>query len=305
MNPRVDVITPVYNTPLGFVREALESLRAQTVSSWVVWVIDDGSAPDYARALQSLLAEFNDPRLQYLAVEHAGPSGSRNRGLERGSAPYVAFLDSDDAWLPTHLDRQLSLLDAQPGFTLVHGHSEIIDEHSQITARPAAVKGLNTLDAAQCFERMARSNFINASSVVTRRNLLEQVKFFDPSFPCLVDKELWMRMLAAGARFHHDETVVLRYRVHSGNISKKTDLLLATRLRVVELAERLIRTTPAYSGIDWPRLKRDMLQHLHTEAAHGFFGLKRYADAAHHASPSKAGWHWGTLKLWCKAVARR
>jgi hypothetical protein len=48
-----------------------------------------------------------------------------------------------------------------------------------------------------------------------------------------------------------------------------------------------------------------MLQHLHTEAAHGFFGLKRYADAAHHASPSKAGWHWGTLKLWCKAVARR
>lgn len=286
---RVDVIVPVYNTPLHFLDEALASLAAQDLTDWTAWIINDGSAPDYTARLRQSLDARKDPRIVYLDSDHKGPAGSRNVGLVEGTAPYVALLDSDDCWLPGHLARQVARLEADPAITLVHGHSRIIDSDGKPHASQLPLIGLNELSVRDCFLRMLGQNFINASSVVVRRRALAEVGYFDGTFPCLVDKELWMRLLDKGAKFFYDADVVLLYRVHPHNISKNTDLLLATRRRIIEKAAGFVKSNPAFADIDWPATQAFMTRHMHREAAEGYYRQGRYGEAMRYASPGYAG----------------
>ncbi|MBL0125029.1 MAG: glycosyltransferase family 2 protein [Betaproteobacteria bacterium] len=217
---QVDVIIPVYNTPLLFLDEALASLRAQSFTDWTAWIINDGSADDYTDNLKHSLDALKDSRVVYLASDHKGPAGSRNVGLVEGAAPYIAFLDSDDCWLPGHLASQVARLEGDSALTLVHGHSRIIDSDSKPLRADPPIAGLNELSVRECFLRMLNHNFVNASSVVARRRALAEVSYFDGSFPCLVDKELWLRLLNRGARFYYDAEVVLFHRASAQYFQK-------------------------------------------------------------------------------------
>lgn len=150
-------------------------------------------------------------------------------------------------------------------------------------------EGLNGLDAGQCLVRMLKGNFVNASSVVMRRSVLEDVGNFDETFPCLVDKELWLRLLNAGARFYYDSEVVVLYRVHPRNISKKTDLLLATRRRIIDKAEEFMQGNALFADIDWPSLKKEMQRHICREAAEAHFAQGRCTQALKYGSPLHSG----------------
>lgn len=286
---RVDVIIPVYHTALHYVDEALASLHAQGHTDWTAWVVDDGSADDYSEKLRQSLDARADSRIVYLKSDHRGPAGSRNVGLAQGTAPYVALLDSDDCWLPTHLATQVARLEADPALTLVHGHSRIIDSDGKPHPSRPPMTGLNEMSVRDCFQLLLRQNFINASSVVARRSALAQVGYFDGSFPCLVDKELWMRLLDKGARFFYDADVVVLYRVHPHNISKNTDLLLATRRRIIDKAAGFVESNPAFADIDWPATRAGMTRHMYREAAEGYYRQGRYGDAIRYASPGYAG----------------
>lgn len=285
----VDVIIPVFNTPRSFLTVALDSLRAQSFSNWEAWVINDGSEKHYTTQLEETLRAYGDPRFHYLYSDHKGPAGSRNVGIVEGRAPYVALLDSDDCWMPRHLSRQVALLEANPEITLVHGHGDVIDSSGQRLHSPPPKTGLNGLSSAKLFADMLRENFVSASTVVLRRNMLEQVGGFDGTFPCLVDKELWLRLLKAGARFYYDPEVVFHYRVHPQNISKNTDLLLATRRRIINKVDGFLEGDTLLADIDWSSLKREMVSHMYREAAHGYFARGDYGQALKYSSPFYAG----------------
>src|SRR5262245_19477619 len=107
---KVDVIVPVYNTKLSYLRDALDSLVAQTMGGWHAWVVDDGSDEAYGVELKALLQSYGDARFTYLYSDHKGATGSRNVAMARGSAEYIALLDSDDVWLPHHLAQQVGAL---------------------------------------------------------------------------------------------------------------------------------------------------------------------------------------------------
>lgn len=301
---QVDVIVPVFNTPLHFVGVALDSLREQTHTGWTAWIVDDGSPDSYATALSEVLAAYGDSRLKFVRAEHSGPAGSRNIGILKGNSPYVAFLDSDDCWLPSHLSRQLATLEADDRFVLAHGHRRIIDAEGRCQPTDPPQNGLDNLDPAQFLVRMLRENFVNASSVVVRRSALTRAGNFDASFPCLVDKELWLRLLKGGARFRYDTEVVLLYRVHAQNISKKTDLLLETRQRIIAKAEAIIAGHPQYAGIDWQALKEDMKRHMYLEAADAHFDQKRYWMALKYSAPRHSGLSAPAVKLMLRSLAR-
>jgi glycosyltransferase involved in cell wall biosynthesis len=300
----VDVIIPVFNTPHRFLTVALDSLRAQTLSDWKAWVINDGSDRQYTAELEESLRAYGDPRIQYLYSDHKGPAGSRNVGIVEGRAPYVALLDSDDCWLPHHLSRQVALLEANREIALVHGHCDVIDPAGQLVHSPPPKTGLNALSNARLFADMLRENFVSASSVVLRRSALEQVGGFDASFPCLVDKELWLRLLNAGARFHYDPEIVFRYRVHPQNISKNTDLLLATRRRIIQKAESLLKDAAPLADIDWPTLKREMISHMYSEAADGYLARGEYGRALKYSSPFYAGVSRRSCALFLRSLYR-
>jgi glycosyltransferase involved in cell wall biosynthesis len=110
----VSVIVPTYNRA-AYVADAVASALAQTYSSLEVVVIDDGSVDDTRR----IVGTFEDPRLIYVYKDNGGLSSARNAGLARANGEFIAFLDSDDLWLPWKLEAQLALLRRHPDVGLV------------------------------------------------------------------------------------------------------------------------------------------------------------------------------------------
>lgn len=104
--PLFSVVIPVYNRA-ELLRSALQSVRAQSCRDFEVIVVDDGSADDPAQTV----AAFADPRIRCVRQENSGASAARNRGIDLARGRYVAFLDSDDGFLPHHLERMAKLLE--------------------------------------------------------------------------------------------------------------------------------------------------------------------------------------------------
>lgn len=114
MRQAVSVIIPTYNYG-RFIREAIESALGQTAAPLEVIVVDDGSTDETAE----VVAEFGD-RVRYIRQENAGVGAARNRGVEESTGEFVAFLDADDYWAPTKLEKQLAKFTEDPGVGLVH-----------------------------------------------------------------------------------------------------------------------------------------------------------------------------------------
>lgn len=107
--PLVSVVVPLYNKA-PYIRRALESVAAQTVTDLEVIVVDDGSSDGSG----DVVAGISDSRYRLIRQPNAGPGAARNRGLRETQSPYVAFLDADDRWLPTFLAENLSILERHP-----------------------------------------------------------------------------------------------------------------------------------------------------------------------------------------------
>src|SRR6188474_1008516 len=107
MPPKVSVVIPVFNRPAA-VRRAIDSVLAQTVQDFEIIVVDDGSTDGTAAAVTAI----QDPRITLVKHDQRrGGSAARNSGIRASIAPYVAFLDSDDEWLPSKLERQLEVFE--------------------------------------------------------------------------------------------------------------------------------------------------------------------------------------------------
>ena len=108
-SPLVSVIVPTYNYG-RYIAEALASILTQTVRDLEVVVVDDGSTDDTPEVLR----RFTDPRVRVLRQENGGAASARNRGRAETRGDYIAWLDADDLWRPTFLERMLAVLEAEP-----------------------------------------------------------------------------------------------------------------------------------------------------------------------------------------------
>jgi glycosyltransferase involved in cell wall biosynthesis len=104
--PPISVIVPTFNNG-PFILESIQSIFEQTLPADEIIVVDDGSTDD----TRQLIQQIDDSRVQYVAQTNAGVSAARNRGLELASGAYIAFLDADDRWRPTMLEKQAAVLD--------------------------------------------------------------------------------------------------------------------------------------------------------------------------------------------------
>jgi len=106
---RTSVIIPTYNHG-RFLREAIDSVRSQTVEDLEIIVIDDGSTDDTPQ----ILASMDEPRLSFHRTKNRGLSAARSEGLRRARGQFIAFLDADDRWRPEKLERQLAMMESEP-----------------------------------------------------------------------------------------------------------------------------------------------------------------------------------------------
>ena len=170
-HPRISVVVPVYNRA-ELVQRALRSVFAQTFADFELIVVDDGSADDMEKALE----QFSDPRLRLLRHErNRGTAAARNTGIREARGAYVAFLDSDDEWLPEMLERQHAPLEAsRPECSLALTGFYLARDHlGRCELRPL-------LDSADWYLRLlAGCNVSLGSCALVRRAALDEIGVFD------------------------------------------------------------------------------------------------------------------------------
>lgn len=187
--PKVSVIIPTYNRAL-LVQDAIESVLHQTYPDFEIIVIDDGSTD----ATQDVLEAYH-ARMKYLRIPHSGnPATVRNTGLSVAEGEYAAFLDSDDQWLPSKLERQIPFLESDPEIGLVCSNAFVKyqgqDAEEQLYLRPD--QGFSGLLTTKLLEQ----NFIITSTTVIRRAILVKTGTFSqlPELTALEDYDLWLRI---------------------------------------------------------------------------------------------------------------
>ncbi|MGB2890207.1 MAG: glycosyltransferase [Candidatus Acidiferrales bacterium] len=183
--PRVSVVIPTYNSA-AFLEEAIQSVLGQTYSDFEVVVVDDGSTDGTEYVVRS----FGD-RVSYLKQDNRGVSAARNHGIQKSQGNYVAFLDSDDFWLPGKLAEQIPLLDRDAELGLVYSDWRVTSEKGVL--EPSYLSNLAPA-SGYVFDELVRSGFILTSGTVVRRSCLDDVGDFDETLSIAQDYDLWLRI---------------------------------------------------------------------------------------------------------------
>ncbi|HUT64710.1 MAG TPA: glycosyltransferase family 2 protein [Spirochaetota bacterium] len=192
-SPTVSVIIPAYNRA-HYIKRAIESVKAQTYRGFEIVVVDDGSTEDL-RSVVSLCG----PDIRYIRHErNLGSAEARNRGIREARGQFVAFLDSDDIWLPEKLDRQVNHILSQP-----EPYNTVC--YCQVIMYNGAVKVLSSDREIERHEHIAeylfkRAPLLQSSSLLLSKKLLLHTKFDKASGNC-DDLDLSIRLHAGGAHF--------------------------------------------------------------------------------------------------------
>ncbi len=182
--PKVSVVIPSYNA-MTYLPETLESVLGQTFTDFEVLIINDGSSDHVVE----WAAQIEDGRVKLISQANKGLPGARNTGIAEAQGEYIAFLDADDLWDPTKLEKQVHCLDASPEVGLIHTWMLLVDEKGKSTGR------VMTSEAeGNAWEQVIEKNVIACPSVVVRRHCFDKVGGFDCSLNSVEDWDMWIRI---------------------------------------------------------------------------------------------------------------
>lgn len=234
--PAVAVVLPVYNGR-RFLREALESVLAQTLRPAELVVVDDGSEDGSTEVLDGFAAPFP---VRLVRQANGGQSAARNRGVRETTAELVAFLDQDDRWYPEHLAALAPAVVAHPAIGWVYSDFDEIDATGGLVTRDFlrehAVPHPKTTLAA-C---IARDLMVLPSASLLRRSALLDVGGFDDALSGYEDDDLFVRIFRAGWRHAFVPGATLAFRIHGGSSSADARFLASRR----RYADKLVAALP-------------------------------------------------------------
>jgi len=189
-SPTVSVVCPTYNSA-GFAIRTLESVVAQTTPPYELIVSDDGSTDDTVAAVGRFLGRHPEIRSHLIENTHRGPGAARNAGIRLAGGEWIAFLDSDDLWLPHKLKAVSEAIREHQEANLIC-HSE---EHVRRDGSRNLLDYGARFDAARLVgPQQYFTNLFSPSAATCRRSLLLQAGLFDESLPAWQDYDLWLRL---------------------------------------------------------------------------------------------------------------
>jgi hypothetical protein len=236
--PQVSIIIPAYNSA-AYIGDTLETVFAQTYDRYEVIVINDGS-PD-TEDLERALEPFSS-RLRYIKQENRGAAAARNAGLHAARGELVAFLDADDAYLPTFLEKQVELLERSNADVV---YSDALLFGDSLTAGQTFMKLQGAGGEVTPERLLSVKASIQTSTVVARKAQIFRVGLFDESLRRGQDFELWFRLAKAGMRFAGQPEYLTKYRVVTSGLSGGAISQLQRTLNVLGAIEARYELTPA------------------------------------------------------------
>jgi teichuronic acid biosynthesis glycosyltransferase TuaG len=206
--PSVSIITPAWNSA-RFIGQAIGSVVAQTFRDWEMTIVDDCSVDDTCGIVEGFMK--TDPRIRLIRLgKRSGPAVARNTAIEAASGRYIAFLDSDDMWLPEKLERQLRFMEER-GCIFSYSSYKKMNEGGNITSGPLK------FPAETSYELLLRSNCIGCLTAVYDAGKIGKV--YMPLIEKRQDYGLWLRILAMGHTARLLDECLAVYRVRPGSIS--------------------------------------------------------------------------------------
>ncbi len=241
MHPEVSIVIPTYNRR-AMVAEAIASVIAQCGVNFDLIVVDDGSTDRTAEELDRLATLANADHahrmiMRVVRTENRGVAAARNTGVALASAPLIAFLDSDDLWLPDKLERQMAFTHAHRNFAIAQ------TEEIWIRGGRRVNPGLrHRKRAGDIFVDSLRTCLISPSAAIMRIDLFRELGGFDERMTAAEDYDLWLRILARG----HEvglvaEPLVTRRAGHLGQLSATVPAI--DRFRILALLKLLASDT--------------------------------------------------------------
>ncbi|MCK5889574.1 MAG: glycosyltransferase family 2 protein [Methylococcales bacterium] len=206
----VSIIVPTFNR-CHFLRRALHSITRQTYVDIEVIVIDDGSTD---KTGEMIAEEFSN--IIYIFQSNAGVSSARNKALEYAKGEWIAFLDSDDEWLPNKLDNQINLLKSNPDYKICHTEEQWVRNGVKVNQMKKHKK-VGGWIFSECLPLCAMS----PSSIMIHHSVFTDVGVFDPELPACEDYDLWLRITSKYPVLLIDEPQIIKYGGHEDQLSQK------------------------------------------------------------------------------------
>jgi glycosyltransferase involved in cell wall biosynthesis len=224
----ISVVVTCYNQG-HFLRDAIESVLAQTYPTCEIIVVDDGSTDDTAAVARSY------PGIRYIYQKNQGLSAARNAGWRACTGDFVVFLDADDRLLPEALSAGAGCLEAHRECAFVSGHFRYINADGTLLREFSPVH----IDRDH-YRAFLKGNFIAMhATVMYRLTVLHQMGGFDTSLDACEDYDLYLRIARCHPVCCH-QTIVAEYRQHSGNMSANAALMLRTAVDVLRSQQAFV-----------------------------------------------------------------
>jgi len=246
---RISVIITTYNRK-ECVQKAVLSVLSQTRLPDEVLLIDDGSTD----GTESVVTQAF-PQVRYFWQENRGIGAARNAGIENASHEWIAFLDSDDAWLSKKLENQINALETHPNYLVCHTNEIWIRRGRRVNPRKVHQKF-----GGHIFEKCLPLCVVSPSSVLIHRQVFETVGLFDPNFLVCEDYDLWLRMSSRFPVLYLDQPLIVKYGGHADQLSRKYWGMDRFRIAALEkiLANGRLNKTQRTSAVQMLLKKMDI-----------------------------------------------
>ncbi len=221
--PEVSIIMPTYNRSQKVVR-AVESVLDQSFRDFEIIVVDDGSTDDTCQSL----AKFGSSITYIRCPLNRGVSAARNAGVRTASAPWIAFLDSDDYWLRDKLGVQMEFLRRNPEWVACQTEEIWIRRGRRVNPRRKHKK-----PSGDIFKRSLALCLVSPSSVVVSRELFDEIGLFDETLQAAEDYDLWLRISCRYPIYLIERELVVKEGGHEDQLSRRFTGMDRFRIRSI------------------------------------------------------------------------
>ena len=247
VDPLISIIMPAYNAEKT-IAGSIDSVLGQSYSSWELLVIDDGSTDSTAAIVKK--AASMDARVTLVQnSRNLGVSASRNRGVARASGGWVAFLDSDDQWRPSKLEKQVAAIREKGDVGLVYTGSSFLNSAGQESSYTLKVP------ESVSYHGLLKQNIIPCSSVLAKKELLQKYPMGRDDMH--EDYAVWLQILKGGHCAYGVNEPLLLYRLSENSKSANKRKAAAMTYKVYQfLGLGRLQSLYYFSCYAWRNMKK-------------------------------------------------